>query len=67
MCWDDILEEGDLKCLLIGRLIKLEFQFCFIYSMIFNLFCVEDFKVSFFVDFWFDLEFVICWGLFDLD
>eukprot|EP00897_Mesotaenium_endlicherianum_P000213 jgi/Mesen1/10192/ME000766S09561 len=45
-CWDEIVEEGDLKRLLTGKPTKLESQFRLTYRMILSLLRVEDLTVE---------------------
>lgn len=45
-CWDDILDEGELRKLLTGKATRLQSQFRLTYSMILNLLRVEDLKVG---------------------
>ena len=44
-CWEDIPEELDLRKLLVGKAAQLQSQFRLTYSMILNLFRVEDLTV----------------------
>ncbi|KAH9324105.1 hypothetical protein KI387_004283 [Taxus chinensis] len=46
ICWEEVPEESDLKCLITGKPTKLESQFRLTYSMILNLLRVEDLKIE---------------------
>ncbi|KAJ3676350.1 hypothetical protein LUZ60_003762 [Juncus effusus] len=46
MCRDDIIEESELKHLIVGRPTRLESQFRLTYTMILHLLRVEDLKVE---------------------